>query len=71
MADSGETLTYGNLEKRANQGAQYFRSLGLQAGDTVAYWLPNTLIIFEFYWAAQRAGLYITPISSQIGRAHV
>lgn len=66
MAGSGETLTYGNLEKRANQGAHFFRSLGLQAGDTVAYWLPNTLIIFEFYWAAQRAGLYITPISSRL-----
>jgi acyl-CoA synthetase (AMP-forming)/AMP-acid ligase II len=32
----------------------------------VAFWLPNTLRVFEFYWAAQRAGLTIVPISSQL-----
>jgi acyl-CoA synthetase (AMP-forming)/AMP-acid ligase II len=66
MSDTGEALTYGELEATANRGAQFFRSVGLANGDTVAFWLPNTLRVFEFYWAAQRAGLIIVPISSQL-----
>ncbi|WP_242124280.1 acyl-CoA synthetase [Sphingobium sp. Sx8-8] len=66
MAETGETLSYAELEKRANQGAHFLRSLGITAGDTVAIWLPNTLRYYEVYWAAQRAGLYITPISAKL-----
>ena len=66
MADTGETLTYGELEKRSNQAAHLFRRLGLKAGDTVAFWLPNRPEVFEVYWAGQRAGLYITPLSTAL-----
>ena len=66
LAETGETLTYGALETVGNQGAHYFRSLGIGPGDTIAIWLPNTLRYFEIYWAAQRAGLYITPISTKL-----
>jgi len=66
MSDTGETLTYGDLDRAADQGAQFFRGRGIMNGDTVAVWLPNTLRYFEFYWAAQRAGLYITPISTAL-----
>lgn len=66
LAETGETLTYGALETIGNRGAHYFRSLGIGAGDTIAIWLPNTLRYFEIYWAAQRAGLYITPISTKL-----
>ncbi|MDM7956646.1 MAG: acyl-CoA synthetase [Blastomonas sp.] len=66
-ADTGEHLAYGALETWANQGAHLFRSLGLGTGDTLALWAPNTLRYFEIYWAAQRAGLYITPISTRLG----
>src|SRR3546814_3357100 len=50
----------------ANRGAQLFRSRGIAAGDTVAIWLKNCLEYFQIYWAAQRVGLYICPISSQL-----
>ncbi|MCK9544169.1 MAG: acyl-CoA synthetase [Novosphingobium sp.] len=66
LAETGETLTYGELEERANQGAHFFRSLGIEAGQTIAIWLPNILEYFVVYWAAQRAGLYITPISTRL-----
>jgi long-chain acyl-CoA synthetase len=66
MSDTGETLTYGSLEEVANRGAHFLRSLGIASGDTVAAWLPNTPRYFEFYWAAQRAGLYIAPISTAL-----
>ncbi len=66
MAASGETLTYGMLEARANQGAHYLRSLGIKAGDCIAAWLPNGLVYVEVYWAAQRAGLFVTPVSTKL-----
>ncbi len=63
MAESGEQLTYGELDRRADQVARWLLSLGLQAGDTVALLLENHLRMFELWWGARRAGLYYTPIS--------
>ena len=69
MSDGSPGLTYADLERRANQGAQLTRSLGLRRGDAAAYWLPNCREVFELYWAAQRAGLYIVPIASALTAA--
>lgn len=66
MSDGSTGLTYGELEDRANRGAQLLRSLGIGPGDTIAYWLPNCPEVFEVYWAGQRAGLYITPIATAL-----
>jgi long-chain acyl-CoA synthetase len=66
MAETGEAITFGALERNANQGAHVFRSLGLAAGDVVAIFLENNLSYLQIYWAAQRAGLYITPISTRL-----
>ncbi|MET0371635.1 MAG: acyl-CoA synthetase [Sphingobium sp.] len=66
MAGSGESLSYAALESVANRAAHLFRSCGIVAGETVAAWLPNTLRYFEIFWAAQRAGIYITPVSTRL-----
>ncbi len=66
MASSGETVTYGELEARSNQGAQLFRKLGLKAGDVIAILMENHPRFFEVAWAAQRAGLYYACISSKL-----
>ncbi|QGN54217.1 acyl-CoA synthetase [Novosphingobium sp. Gsoil 351] len=66
MTDGSATLTYGELEDRANRGARLLRARGIENGDTVAYWLGNGPGIFEVYWAAQRCGLYITPIATAL-----
>jgi acyl-CoA synthetase (AMP-forming)/AMP-acid ligase II len=71
MAGSGETVTYGELEARSNQGAQLFRSLGLQAGDHIALMLENHPAFFTICWAAQRAGLYYTAISYRLQEEEV
>jgi len=63
MAGSGATLTYRQLDERSNQGAHLFRSLGLAPGDCVAILMENCLEFLEICWAAQRAGLYYSPIS--------
>ena len=66
MAGSGESLTYLELEERSNQGAQLFRKLGLRPGDAIALFMENNLRYLEICWAAQRAGLYFTCISSRL-----
>lgn len=71
MAYSGETVTYGQLEARANQGAHLFRSLGLAAGDAVAILLENHPRYYEILWAAQRSGLRYTCISSKLTASEV
>jgi long-chain acyl-CoA synthetase len=66
MAGSGEVVTYGQLNARSNQGAQLFRSLGLQAGDVIAILMENNARFFEITWAAQRAGLYFVCVSTKL-----
>jgi long-chain acyl-CoA synthetase len=71
MAGSGETVTYGQLDARSNQGAQLFRSWGLKAGDVIAILMDNNARFFEIAWAAQRAGLYFTCVSTKLTAAEV
>jgi len=66
MASSGEVVTYRQLNERSNQVSQLFRSLGLQRGDGIAMFMENNRRYLEIAWAAHRAGLYYTPISSQL-----
>jgi long-chain acyl-CoA synthetase len=71
MAGSGETVTYSQLDARSNQGAQLFRSLGLRTGDVIALLMDNTSRFFEITWAAQRAGLYYTCVSTKLTPSEV
>ena len=66
MARSGERVTYRQLEARSNQGAQLFRSLGLRRGDAIALMMDNNARYFEICFAAQRAGLLFTAMSSRL-----
>jgi acyl-CoA synthetase (AMP-forming)/AMP-acid ligase II len=68
MGDSGEMVTYRQLDERSNQGAQLFRSLGLQAGDHIGMMMENNHQFLEICWAAQRAGLIFTPVSCHLQR---
>ena len=63
MAGTGKAITYRELDELSNQGAPLFRSLGLKAGDHIAFLMENRLAFMEICWAAQRAGLYYTAIS--------
>ena len=66
MAGSGETVIYGELNRRADQGAQLIRSLGLQRGDAIAVLMDNSPRYLEVVWAAERTGVYCTCISSKL-----
>ena len=71
MAATGERVTYAELDARSNQGAQLFRSLGLNTGDVIAIFMENNPRYFEIAWAAQRAGLYFTCIPSKLTAGEV
>ena len=71
MAETGETVSYSNLEDHANQAAQLFRSLGLKRGDHIAILLENHPWFFKLCWAAQRSGIYYTAISWRLQQNEV
>src|SRR4029078_4885208 len=71
MGATGETVTYAQLDARSNQVAQLLRAEGLQPGDHVALFLENDARYLEIVWAAQRSGLYYTPVSSLLTRAEL
>jgi long-chain acyl-CoA synthetase len=66
MVPSGETVTYGELDARSNQGAHLLRSLGLQRGDVIAILMENHPRYLEIAWASDRSGLYYTGISNRL-----
>jgi long-chain acyl-CoA synthetase len=66
MANSGEVVSYKQLDERSNQGAQLFRSLGLKNGDHIAMMLENNRHFMEIVQAALRAGIVFTPISTHL-----
>jgi long-chain acyl-CoA synthetase len=66
MAGSGETVSYGQLEERSNQGAHLLRRLGLKRGDSIALMMDNNARYLEICFAAQRSGLFFTAMSSRL-----
>ncbi|MBC8340108.1 MAG: AMP-binding protein, partial [Proteobacteria bacterium] len=62
-AQSGEVITYSELDARSNQLAQLLWAQGLRRGDHIAVFMENNLRYFEVAWAALRSGLYITTVN--------
>lgn len=71
MAGSGATVSYGELDRRSNQLAHLFRSIGLQRGDHVALFMENQTRFMEVVWAALRSGLYLTAVNSYLSAEEV
>ena len=66
MAATGETVTYAELDARANQGARLLRSHGLSRGDGLAVMMDNSPRFLELMWAAERIGVYCSCLSSKL-----
>ncbi|MFC0588656.1 acyl-CoA synthetase [Novosphingobium aquiterrae] len=66
MAESGETISYAELDRRSNQVAQLLRNRGIKIGDTVAMCLENHPWFFCLAWGFQRAGVHYVGISSRL-----
>jgi fatty-acyl-CoA synthase len=66
---SGTVVTFAELEARTNRLAHFFRSAGLQEGDTVAAILENNEHIHAVMWAARRSGLYYALVNTHLSAA--
>ncbi len=66
MGGSGETVTYRQLDERANRLARLLRARGLSEGDHIALIMENDPRFLEVAWAAQRSGLYYTALNHHL-----
>ncbi|MFI0961286.1 acyl-CoA synthetase [Streptomyces sp. NPDC021080] len=69
MAGSGRSLSYRELEEHSNRIAHFFHRIGLRAGDHIAVLMENQLELFPVVWAAQRSGLFYTPVNWHLSEA--
>jgi len=66
MASSGEVITYGEFEGRANQLAHVLRAHGLARLDHYSIFMENNPYFLETCAAGERTGLYYTCINSYL-----
>ena len=66
MCNSGEAVTYQQLEARANQGAHLLRDEGIAIGDHILILMENRRAFLEICFAADRSGVYYTTVSTYL-----
>jgi fatty-acyl-CoA synthase len=66
VCETGESVTFGQLDARANQLAQVLRSCGVTRGAHVALLMKNHRRFIEACFGADRAGVYYTTISTRL-----
>jgi long-chain acyl-CoA synthetase len=66
MANSGEAVSYAELEARSNRLAHLFRNWGLKRLDHYAIYMENNNRYLEACGAGERAGLYYTCVNSYL-----
>jgi long-chain acyl-CoA synthetase len=64
MGQTGEVVTFGELNARSNRLAQLFRAHGLNRLDHYAIFMENNARYIECCSAGARAGLYYTCVNS-------
>ncbi|MGH6632220.1 MAG: AMP-binding protein, partial [Sphingopyxis sp.] len=71
VADTGETLSFGDLNDRSARLANRLMADGLQTGDAVALLLENGPDLIVGIWAARRAGLLCIPLNWHLAPAEI
>ena len=66
MGESGEVMTYAELDAGANRLSQLLHAAGLRPGDHVALCLENHPRYFEVVWGCIYAGVVYTACSSRL-----
>jgi len=66
MANTGQMVSYRELDERSNQIAHLFRLSGLKRGDHIAMMMKNCPEFLQVAQAANRAGIIFTPISTHL-----
>jgi long-chain acyl-CoA synthetase len=71
MAETGETVTYGEFDERTNRLAQLLRAQGLKRLDHFSIFMENNSRYLECSGAGERSGLYFTCINSHLTPAEL
>ena len=66
MANSGESVSYAELEARSNRLEHLFRNRGMKRLDHYAIYMENNSRYLEACGAGERAGLYYTCVNSYL-----
>src|SRR5580704_12059780 len=62
-ADTGQVVTFKELNDASNRMAQLLHARGLRRGDHLAILMENNLHFMEPVWAGFRSGLYVTTVN--------
>src|SRR5580658_9340426 len=66
MANSGETVSYAELEARTNRLSHLFRNRGMKRLDHYAIYMENNSRYLEACGAGEKSGLYFTCVNSYL-----
>jgi long-chain acyl-CoA synthetase len=66
MANSGESVSYAELEARTNRLSHLFRKYGMKRLDHYAIYMENNSRYLEACGAGEKAGLYFTCVNSYL-----
>src|ERR1700759_1430580 len=69
MASDGGTTSYAELDQRSTKVARFLRAHGIGRGDHIAILMDNRPEFLEVAWAAQRSGVYYTPVNWHLTEA--
>jgi acyl-CoA synthetase (AMP-forming)/AMP-acid ligase II len=62
MGESGQVISFGELDALSNKVAQLLRARGVAIGDKVAICLDNHPMYLVLAWGAQRSGVFMTTV---------
>jgi long-chain acyl-CoA synthetase len=71
VTDSGAALSFGDLDARSLQLAQFFDLHGLAEGDVLAILMENRCDYLVAQWAAHRAGLGYVPVNTRLNPSEI
>ena len=71
ICETGESVSFAQLEDRANQVARVARECGVGKGEHVAFVMKNGRRFLEACFGMDRAGVYYTSISTRLTAAEV
>ncbi|MFR9806000.1 AMP-binding protein [Pseudonocardia sp. RS010] len=67
VADTGEQVTWAELDRRSAALAGWFHARGLRPGDVVLLVMGNDVRFAEVVWACWRSGPVVAPVSPRLG----
>lgn len=70
-ADEQKSWSYGELNKRAIQLANYFIKRGVNKGDRIAFIAPNSIYYFDFLFACSKIGAIFVPLNWRLAKLEI